>query len=90
MPKHEPEVLAAIRRRNDRVVLDDNFPEAAAERQVLRCPRCKHPYMRRRLHYETDGSLPIEFSCNPCGDDVLFDLVITNCRMGVFIEWREP
>ena len=56
MPKHEPEVLAAIRRRKplgDRVVMDDSFPGAAGEQQVLRCPRCGSRYMHRGTHHET-------------------------------------
>jgi hypothetical protein len=43
MPKHEPEVLAAVRRRkrlNSRIVSDDSFPGASRDHQVLCCPRC--------------------------------------------------
>ena len=97
MPKHEPEVLEAIRRRKplgDRVVLDDSFPGAAGEQQVLRCPRCGSRYMHRGAHHETSrnqaDSLHIQFSCESCGDVAAFELVITDYKGNVFIEWKEP
>jgi hypothetical protein len=97
MPKHEPEVIAAVRHRkplNDRVVLDVNFPRASRNEQVLCCPRCGYQYMHRGLHHETScgkaDSLHIRFSCEGCGDAAAFELVITDYKGNVFVEWREP
>ena len=97
MPKHEPEILEAIRRRKplgDRVVLDDNFPGAAGEQQVLCCPRCGYQYLHRGSQHETScdkaDSLHIQFSCERCGDAAAFELVITDYKGNVFVEWKEP
>lgn len=97
MPKHEPEVIAATRRRkpiDDRVVLDDDFPGAAGGEQVLCCPRCGHRYMHRGQHRETScgkaDSLHIRFSCELCGDAAAFELVITDYKGNVLVQWREP
>ena len=97
MPKHEPEVLAAIRRRKpigDRVVLDDEFAGAARGGQVLCCPRCGSRYIHSGGSYDScDGkasSTHIPFACESCGSAAEFELVITDYKGNVFVEWREP
>jgi hypothetical protein len=94
MPKHEPEVIAAVRRRkpiDGRVVLDDKF---FAVQQVLCCPRCGDQFMHHGLHHETScdkaDNLHIQFWCEGCGDAAAFELVITDYKGNVFLEWREP
>ena len=58
MPKHEPEVLAAIRRRKPlgRVVIDDDFAGTADGEQVLCCPRCGYQYMHSGKIYTSCDS----------------------------------
>jgi transposase-like protein len=98
MPKHEPEVIAAVRRRkpiDSRVVLDDNFAGAARKQQVLCCPRCGYQYLHRAgSHGDSfEGLLRerhIEFYCESCGKDASFELVITEYKGNVFVEWKEP
>jgi hypothetical protein len=96
MPKHEPEVIAAIRRRkplNSRVVLDDKFAGAGRGQQVLCCPRCGHQYLHSGASYSSCESKEytrrISFSCESCGDAAEFELVITDHKGNVFVEWRE-
>jgi hypothetical protein len=96
MPKHEPEVIAAVRRRkpvNSRVVLNDRFPGAALNRQLLCCPRCEYQYLHSGASYNCrDGkeyTRRISFSCESCGDAAEFELVITDHKGNVFVEWRE-
>jgi hypothetical protein len=89
MPKHEPEVLAAIRRRqpfNSQVVLDNTFSEA---RQTPRCPRCGGPYLHCASSHDIGGDTHIPFSCDSCSSE--FELVVVECKgNNVLIEWREP
>jgi hypothetical protein len=89
MPEHEPEVIAAARRckpLDSRIVLDDGF----GDQQALCCPRCGYQFMHRGPHHKTSSNKDVQFSCEECGDAAAFELVITDCKGNVFIEWREP
>jgi hypothetical protein len=92
MPKHEPEVLAAIRRRKPlgRVVIDDDFAGTADGEQVLCCPRCGYQYMHSGKIYTScdskGSSTHIAFECERYGPAAEFELVITDYKGNVFVE----
>jgi hypothetical protein len=94
MPKHEPEVLAAIKRRNPlsrQVVIDNAFAGVAHGEQVLCCPRCGSRFLHCGGGHDSYGDTYILFSCESCrGAAAEFELVITEHKGNVFIEWREP
>ena len=91
MPKHEPEVLAAIRRRKPlgRVVIDDDFAGAARAGQVLCCPRCGSRFIQYGGNHDSSDGTHILFECESCRGAAEFELVITEHKGHVFVEWRE-
>jgi hypothetical protein len=94
MPEHEPEVIAASRRRkpvNSFVVPDDKY---IIGEQILCCPRCNDPHLHYGPPHKTSGNrddaLRIPFWCESCGEAAKFELAITWHKGSIFIEWREP
>ena len=93
MPKHEQEVLAAIEHRNPlvrQVVLSEEFYGG----QHLCCPRCGGHFLHSDYSHSSrdskESSIRILFSCECCGPAAEFEMVITDYKGNVFVEWREP
>jgi hypothetical protein len=76
-------------------VLADSFTGAAGDQQVLCCPRSGYQRLQHTGSYGNshDGhsrERHIEFHCEDCGKDAACELVITESKGKVFVDWREP
>src|SRR5262249_46057370 len=93
MPEHEPEVVAARRRRrkpvNTRLVLSEQF----SSESLLCCPRCSYPHVHVGKRYDTSKgdktALHLLCGCERCGDTAAFELIISDCEQGAAIAWGE-
>ena len=93
MPEHEPEVIAAARRRkpvNKQVALAFT-PTLNLGQQVLCCPYCGHSCRHSEISCSSNDrvdSWHIHFLCERCGDGAAFKLVVTDHKRGaVLVEW---
>ena len=92
MPKHEPEVIAAVQRRrpplSSHVVLDNDF---VPDEQVLCCPRCGYQYLYFGKRYaDNNGNLHIAFGCQDCRHAPEFELEMSWHKGTIRVEWKEP